>query len=180
MVEQRLAKRPDDMRRIVVAVDPPITATVNSDTCGIVVAGVGPDGRAYVLADRSLHGRDPITWARAAIAAYRDFSADRIVAEVNQGGDLVTNILRQVDANVSVKKVYATRGKFVRAEPVAALYSEGRVVHVGEFPALENQMCDFGPEGLSEGRSPDRVDALVWALTELMLTHTTSPNIRPL
>ena len=78
------------------------------------------------------------------------------------------------------KKVHATRGKFARAEPVAALYAEGRVVHVGEFPALENQMCDFGPEGLSEGRSPDRVDALVWALTELMLTTPTRPIVRPL
>ena len=156
------------------------SATVNADTCGIVVAGVGPDNRAYILADRSLQGRDPATWARAAIAAYRDFQADRIVAEVNQGGDLVVNVIHQVDANVPVKKVYATRGKYTRAEPVAALYSEGRVVHAGEFPALENQMCDFGPEGLSEGRSPDRVDALVWALTELMLTTQVKPQLRTL
>ena len=180
VVDLRAKATPEDMIRIVVAVDPPVTATANADTCGIVVAGVGPDKRAYVLADRSLQGRDPSTWARAAIAAYHDFKADRIVAEVNQGGDLVVNVLRQIDANVPVKKVYATRGKFLRAEPVAALYSEARVVHVGEFPALENQMCDFGPEGLSEGRSPDRVDALVWALTELMLTTTRDPLIRRL
>ena len=179
VVDTRIAT-PPEMSRIVVAVDPPVTATANADTCGIVVAGLGPDNRVYVLADRSLQGRDPATWARAAVAAYRDFAADRIVAEVNQGGDLVVNILRQIDANVPVKKVYATRGKFLRAEPVAALYSEARVVHVGEFPALENQMCDFGPEGLSEGRSPDRVDALVWALTELMFSTTTTPNIRSL
>jgi phage terminase large subunit-like protein len=179
VADLRLATAPD-MKRIVVAVDPPVTATVNADTCGIVVAGLGPDNRAYVLADRSLQGRDPATWARAAVAAYRDFSADRIVAEVNQGGDLVVNVIRQVDANVPVRRVYATRGKYARAEPIAALYSEGRVVHVGEFPALENQMCDFGPEGLSEGRSPDRVDALVWALTELMLTTPKSPAIRSL
>lgn len=179
VVETR-TKTPPELRRIVVAVDPPVTATANADTCGIVVAGVGPDNRAYILADRSLQGRDPATWARAAIAAYRDFQADRIVAEVNQGGDLVVNVIHQVDANVPVKKVYATRGKFTRAEPVAALYSEGRVVHVGEFPALENQMCDFGPEGLSEGRSPDRVDALVWALTELMFTTQIKPQLRPL
>ena len=180
VVDLRAKATPEDMVRIVVAVDPPVTATANADTCGIVVAGVGPDKRAYVLADRSLQGRDPSTWARAAIAAYHDFKADRIVAEVNQGGDLVVNVLRQIDANVPVKKVYATRGKFLRAEPVAALYSEARVVHVGEFPALENQMCDFGPEGLSEGRSPDRVDALVWALTDLMLSTHTKPLIRPL
>lgn len=179
LVEARTRIAPE-MSRIVVAVDPPVTATDNADTCGIVVAGLGPDNRAYVLADRSLQGRDPATWARAVIAAYRDFNADRIVAEVNQGGDLVVNVIRQVDANAPVKKLHASRGKFARAEPISALYSEGRVVHVGEFPALENQMCDFGPEGLSEGRSPDRVDALVWALTELMITTTRDPVIRRL
>ena len=180
MVEARIARPPEDMRRIVVAVDPPVTATDNADTCGIVVAGLGPDARAYVLADRSLQGRDPATWARAVIAAFRDFQADRIVAETNQGGDLVVNVIRSVDPNAPVEKLHASRGKFARAEPIAALYAEGRVVHVGEFPALENQMCDFGPEGLSEGRSPDRVDALVWALTELMLTTTRDPVIRRL
>ncbi|MBS0241589.1 MAG: DNA-packaging protein [Proteobacteria bacterium] len=179
LVETRL-RQPPELSRIVVAVDPPVTATENADTCGIVVAGLWPDNRAYVLADRSLQGRDPITWARAVIAAFRDFSADRIVAEANQGGDLVVNIIHQVDANAPVKKVHATRGKFTRAEPVAALYAEGRVVHVGEFPALENQMCDFGPDGISEGRSPDRVDALVWALTELMFSTTRAPVIRRL
>jgi len=179
MVEARTRIAPE-MRRIVVAVDPPVTATENADTCGIVVAGLGPDNRAYVLADRSLQGRDPATWARAVIAAFRDFAADRIVAESNQGGDLVVNVIRSVDPNAPVKKVHASRGKFARAEPIAALYAEARVVHVGEFPALENQMCDFGPEGLSEGRSPDRVDALVWALTELMLVSTRDPVIRRL
>ena len=179
MIEARIARAPE-MRRIVVAVDPPVTATENADTCGIVVAGLGPDNRAYVLADRSLQGRDPATWARAVIAAFRDFAADRIVAEANQGGDLVVNVIRSVDPNAPVKKVHASRGKFARAEPIAALYAENRVVHVGEFPALENQMCDFGPEGLSEGRSPDRVDALVWALSELMLTTTRDPVIRRL
>lgn len=179
MVEARISRAPE-MHRIVVAVDPPVTATENADTCGIVVAGLGPDNRAYVLADRSLQGRDPATWARAVVAAFRDFAADRIVAEANQGGDLVVNVIRSVDANVPVKKVHASRGKFARAEPIAALYAENRVVHVGEFPALENQMCDFGPEGLSEGRSPDRVDALVWALSELMLTTIRDPVIRRL
>ncbi|MEZ5853958.1 MAG: terminase family protein [Hyphomicrobiaceae bacterium] len=179
MVEARTRIAPE-MHRIVVAVDPPVTATENADTCGIVVAGLGPDNRAYVLADRSLQGRDPATWARAVIAAYRDFAADRIVAEANQGGDLVVNVIRSVDPNAPVKKVHASRGKFARAEPIAALYAENRIVHVGEFPALENQMCDFGPEGLSEGRSPDRVDALVWAVTELMLTTIRDPVIRRL
>ncbi|MGE3066803.1 MAG: DNA-packaging protein [Hyphomicrobiaceae bacterium] len=179
-IEQaRIAHRPD-LRRIVVAVDPPVTATASSDSCGIVVAGLGPDGRGYVIADRTVQGRDPATWARAAVAAWRDLEADRLVAEVNQGGDLVANVIRQVDGAVPIRLVRATRGKYLRAEPVAALYAEGRIVHVGEFPALEAQMYDFGAEGLSQGRSPDRLDALVWALTDLMLTGPKQPTIRTL
>ena len=102
-------------------------------------------------------------------SAYRRFEADRIVVEVNQGGDMVEAVLRQVDETVPVKPVRATRGKVLRAEPVAALYEQGRVAHVGAFPQLEDEMCDFGADGLSSGGSPDRVDALVWALTDLMI-----------
>lgn len=169
-----------ELRSIVVAVDPPVTATAASDACGIVVAGVGPDGRAYVLADRTLQGREPAQWARAAVAAYRDFMADRVVAEVNQGGDLVVMILKQIDAAVPVRTVRATRGKWLRAEPVAALYAEGRVAHAGAFDALEDQMCNFGADGLVAGRSPDRLDALVWALTDLMLSGEARPSVRRL
>ena len=165
----RVATAPE-MQRVVVALDPPVTSTRNSDACGIVVAGLGVDKRAYVLADRSLQGREPQAWAKAALAAYDDFAADAIVAEVNQGGDLVAGVLRQFRDGVPVKKVYATRGKFLRAEPVAALYAEARVVHVGRFVDLEDQMRAFGPDGKVAGRSPDRVDALVWAVTELLLS----------
>ncbi len=167
-----------ELSRVVVAVDPPVTATASSDACGIVVAGLGPDGRAYVVADRTVQGREPAQWARAAIAAYRDFEADRVVAEINQGGDLVLAVLRQIDASVPVSKVRATRGKWLRAEPVAALYAEGRVAHVGAFDLLEDQMCAFGADGLAKGRSPDRLDALVWALTELMLGEGGRPSVR--
>jgi phage terminase large subunit-like protein len=104
--------------------------------------------------------------------------ADCIVAEVNQGGDMVTAVLRTVDATVPVKAVRANRGKWLRAEPVAALYQQGRVRHAERFPALEDEMCDFGPDGLAGGRSPDRVDALVWALTELMLGRSGEPRVR--
>jgi phage terminase large subunit-like protein len=169
-----------EMARIVVAVDPPVTAKPNSDACGIVVVGKGADGRAYVLADRTIQGRSPEIWARAAIAAYRDFAADRIVAEVNQGGDMVPLTLRSVDATVPVTQVRATRGKWLRAEPVAALYAEGRVIHVGSFPELEAQMLSFGTNALGQARSPDRLDALVWALTALMLDPTQQPAIRQL
>jgi phage terminase large subunit-like protein len=176
---QRVASAPE-LATIVVAVDPPVTATAASDACGIVVAGLGPDGRAYVVDDRTLQGREPTVWARAAIAAYGDYMADRVVAEVNQGGDLVVTVLRQIDPNVAVRQVRATRGKWLRAEPIAALYAQGRVAHVGTFAALEDQMCAFGADGLAKGRSPDRLDALVWALTDLMIGAAGRPGIRRL
>jgi len=106
--------------------------------------------------------------------------ADRVVAEVNQGGDLVVTVLRQIDPNVAVRQVRATRGKWLRAEPIAALYAEGRVAHVGTFDALEDQMCAFGADGLAKGKSPDRLDALVWALTDLMIGASGRPGIRRL
>lgn len=177
--EARIRKAPE-LARVVVAVDPPVTATAKSDACGLVVAGCDDTGKCYVLDDRSLQGRDPSTWARAAIAAYHDFDADRVVAEVNQGGDLVRTILHQVDAAVPVRAVRATRGKWLRAEPVAALYAEGRVVHAGVFDMLESEMCAFGSDGKANGHSPDRVDALVWAVSDLMLGTQQHPAIRQL
>src|SRR5690606_32684457 len=173
----RLLARPE-LVRIVVAVDPPLTATAASDSCGIVVAGLGVHKRAYVLADRTIQGRDPATWAKAAVAAYHDHEADAIVVETNQGGDLLVQMFKSIDTFVPVKKVHASRGKYVRAEPVAALYAEGRVAHVGEFPELERQMCDFAADGLSQARSPDRLDARVRAVTELMLAARAAPSIR--
>jgi phage terminase large subunit-like protein len=179
MEESRVSGAPE-MSRVVVALDPPVTATASSDACGIVVVGLGVDKRAYVLADRTVQGRTPEVWARAALAAYDDYGADRMVAEVNQGGDLVILVLQQFRENFPVVKVRATRGKWVRAEPVAALYAEGRVAHVGRFDALEDQMCAFGSDGTVKGRSPDRADALVWALTDLLLGDTTKPSVRML
>ena len=173
----RMANAPE-FTRIVVAVDPPVTSGAKADACGIVAAGLGEDGRGYVIADRTVQGRAPHVWARAAVATYHDLEADRIVAEVNQGGELVSTIIKQVDQSVPVRHVRATRGKWLRAEPIAALYAEGRVVHVGRWPELEDQMCDFGADGLSSGRSPDRLDALVWALTDLMLSGGSRPSIR--
>jgi phage terminase large subunit-like protein len=175
----RLAARPE-LTRIVVAVDPPVTSTAGSDSCGIIVAGLGVDKRAYVLADRTVQGREPTTWARAAVAAFHDHEASTIVVETNQGGDLLVNMFKSIDTFVPVKKVYASRGKFMRAEPVASLYAEGRVCHVGTFAELERQMCDFAADGLSHGKSPDRLDALVWAITELMLAERRDPRMRTL
>jgi phage terminase large subunit-like protein len=181
-LDQGRVEKAPELIRIVVALDPPVSSHANSDACGIVVAGLGVDGRGYVLADRTIKGREPQVWAKAAISAYHDFKADRLVAEVNQGGDLVVLVLEQVDKTVPIKKVRASRGKWVRAEPISALYAEGRVSHVGEFLALENQLVAFdGTAGNAlTGKSPDRLDALVWALTELMLTKEQMPSVRRL
>ena len=165
------------LSRIVVAVDPPATASAAS-VCGIVVAGLDGAGRAVVLADCSVTGASPAGWAGAVVRAFRRFDADRVVAEINQGGDMVTAMLKSVEADLPVTTVRATRGKFLRAEPVAALYEQGRVAHAGAFAELEDQMCDFGPDGLSAGRSPDRLDALVWALTALVLDRQGEPRVR--
>jgi phage terminase large subunit-like protein len=162
--------------RIVVAVDPP--ASKRSGICGIVVAGVGDDSIAYVVADGTLAEARPTEWAARAVGLYRRFEADALIAEVNQGGDMVAAVIREVDPGVPVKTVHATRAKWLRAEPVAALYAQGRVRHVGALPELEDEMCDFGVDGLSAGRSPDRLDALVWALTALMLDGGGEPRVR--
>ncbi|MWD29245.1 ATP-binding protein [Aquicoccus sp. SCR17] len=164
-----------DFDRIVVAIDPPVTGKAGSDQCGIVVAGAvtqGPpqDWHAHVLADASLGAASPASWARAAITAMERFGADRLVAEVNQGGDLVEQVIRQVDPMVPITKVHASRGKVARAEPVAALYEQGRVQHVRGLAELEDQMCRMTLQGYEGRGSPDRVDALVWALTELLIT----------
>lgn len=168
--QRRVAVAPD-MHRIVVAVDPSGTAGASDDgdSIGIVVAGKGIDGRAYVLADRTCK-LGPDGWARRVVAAYREFGADRIVAERNYGGAMVESLIRTVDRRVSYKEVVASRGKVVRAEPVAALYEQGRVSHIGPMPELEDQMTLMGPGGFVGEGSPDRLDAAVWALTELMLT----------
>lgn len=164
----RIGGRPV-LSRIVVAVDPPATSTRTSDACGIIAAGLDGEGRAIVLADASVNGARPEIWASRAVALYHAEQADRLVAEVNQGGDMVASVIAQVDASIPVQVVRATRGKWVRAEPVAALYARGRVRHAGFFRELEDEMCDFGLDGLSGGRSPDRLDALVWALTALLI-----------
>ncbi len=170
--------RPEKLNRIVIAVDPPASSTKKSDACGIVAAGLDGDGIGWVLSDQSFRPAPPHMWAQRAVSLFHQMEADRVVVEVNQGGDMVSAVIRQVDPNVPVRPVHATRGKWLRAEPVAALYEQGRVRHAGRFPALEDEMCDFSIEGLSNGRSPDRLDALVWALTELMLNERGAPRIR--
>ncbi|MDO6731026.1 terminase family protein [Marinovum sp. 2_MG-2023] len=163
-----------DFDRVVVAVDPPVSGHAGSDECGIVVAGVRMTGevqdwQVHVLEDASIGAASPRTWAERAVEVYHRFQADRIVAEVNQGGALVEAVVRQVDGAVPMKSVHASRGKVARAEPVAALYEQGRVKHVPGLHKLEEQMCRMSLKGYEGKKSPDRVDALVWALTELVL-----------
>ncbi|WP_082237546.1 DNA-packaging protein [Roseovarius tolerans] len=174
MLEAGRVEAAPDLDRIVVAVDPPVTGHAGSDECGIVVVGAvtrGPvqDWRAYVLADASVRAASPASWASAAIRAMEQWGGERLVAEVNQGGDLVEQVVRQVDPLVPFRSVHASRGKVARAEPVAALYEQGRVHHLRGLGALEDQMCAMTTRGYEGKGSPDRVDALVWALTDLIV-----------
>ncbi|PZU53487.1 MAG: DNA-packaging protein [Brevundimonas sp.] len=165
--------RPAELDRVVVAVDPP--ATAHGDACGIVVVG-RKERRAFVLADRTVRGMSPHGWAGAVAEAVADFGAREIVAEGNQGGEMVRSVLAQADCAAPVKLVHASRSKAARAEPVALLYEQGRVVHCGDFPALEEEMLALGCGG---GKSPDRADALVWGITRLMLEERSEgPRIR--
>jgi phage terminase large subunit-like protein len=180
VIERGRAAAAPDLVRIAVAVDPPASSGARADACGIVAAGLDCGGTAYVLADATASGLKPPDWAARALALYRRWQADALVVEVNQGGDMVSAVLREVDPGVPVTPVRATRGKYLRAEPVSVLYAQGRVRHVGAFPELEDELCDFGPGGLSSGRSPDRLDALVWAVTHLMLGPRAEPRVRRL
>jgi len=160
--------------RIVVAVDPPVTSGAKADLCGIVVAGVVAEGppinwHATVLKDASVQGASPQAWATKAVQMFHEFGADRLVAEVNQGGELVESLIRQIDPMVPYRAVRASRGKVARAEPVAALYEQGRVAHLTGLDTLEDQMCLMTGAGFQGAGSPDRVDALVWAITDLMI-----------
>jgi phage terminase large subunit-like protein len=180
LIERNRVSEAPDLQRIVVAVDPPASSTKGADACGIVAAGCAENGLCYVIADETVSGLSPTGWASRAIALWRRLEADALVVEVNQGGDMVKSVIREADSSVPVIAVRATRGKWLRAEPVAALYEQDRVKHAGVFPALEDEMCDFGLDGLSSGRSPDRLDALVWALTHLTHGARVGPRVRGL
>ncbi|MFN4113774.1 MAG: DNA-packaging protein [Sphingomonadaceae bacterium] len=173
----RIASGPTDTCRTVIGVDPP--ASASGDACGIVVVALGEDGLAHVLADASVEQASPERWARAVARAAQEWQTDRVVAEANQGGAMVASVLRAADLSLPLKLVHASKGKVARAEPVAALYEAGRVKHAGTFPKLEDELCGLMAGGGYEGpgRSPDRADALVWALSELMLGRTAGPRV---
>ncbi len=170
-------KHAPDLVRIIIAIDPAVTSGAQADSTGIIAVGLGEDHHAYVLQDATVQAA-PHQWARKAVAVYEALAADLVIGEVNQGGDLVESVLRTIAPHLPYRAVRANRGKLLRAEPVAALYEQGKVHHVGSFGLLEDEMTRFAP-GLIEQNSPDRVDALVWAITELMLRQN-DPRLRSL
>jgi phage terminase large subunit-like protein len=169
LLERQRAACAPELKRVVIGVDPPVSE--NGDACGIVAVGLGVDKNAYVLADHSISGASPERWARAVAAAADAWQADRVVVEDNQGGNMVETVLRAADIAMPIKRAHASRSKSARAEPISILYEAGRVFHINAFQELEDQMCGLIAGGgyAGPGRSPDRADALVWALTELML-----------
>ena len=177
-IDATRVKEAPSMSRIVVAIDPAVSTNEGSDNTGIVAAGKGDDGHWYVLADRS-GIYTPDGWAREAIALYKNLGASRIIGEVNNGGDMIEHTLRNIDMNVSYKAVRASKGKAIRAEPVAALYEQKRVHHVGAFPQLEDELCIFTSDydRAKMKYSPDRLDAMVWALTELAIEVNPGDNL---
>jgi phage terminase large subunit-like protein len=158
--------RPPRFSRIVIGVDPAVSSGVDADEHGIIASGIGNDGHGYVLADASTRGT-PDKWGSRAVSLWRELQADSIVAEANQGGDMVRHVIHGIDPSVPVRLVHATRGKMIRAEPVSALYEQGRVHHCGMFPILEDQMCSYTGEKNED--SPDHLDAMVWSLWDLMI-----------
>jgi phage terminase large subunit-like protein len=165
IIERLRMANPPQLERIVVSVDPAASANLDSDETGIVVCAKDAKGNGYVLED--LSGKySPSQWAAVAVKAFERWNADCIVAEKNMGGDMVESVLRSQNTNARIKLVNATKGKYVRAEPIYSLYEQNKIYHIGQFPILENQMITFDPD---KGKSPDRVDALVWGFTELLL-----------
>lgn len=172
--------------KVIVAVDPPITSGARSDACGIIIAGLRrgaasqPD-TAYILHDGTVRGLAPQSWASRVVEFWDSYDADYVLAEVNQGGEMVSTIINGLNADVVVRSVYASRGKAARAEPVSALYTQGRVFHLCAFPQLEDELASLGAQRAGQGqRSPDRADALVWAISDLLLAPRQNPRIRKL
>jgi phage terminase large subunit-like protein len=183
LIEQGRAPAPDSLCRVVIGVDPPLSTGESADACGIVAVALGGDGIGYVIGDRTVQGKSPEQWAGAVAAAADEFGADRVVAEANNGGAMVESVLRAARHTLPIRLVHASRGKYARAEPVAALFESGQAKFAGLFPSLEDELCALGGGGRYEGpgRSPDRADAMVWAMTELLLARRRAePRIRML
>ena len=179
-----LSARPDEFDKVIVAVDPPVTSGVRADACGIIIAGLtrgetSREDNAYILHDGTAQGLSPDAWAARVLGYWESYDADYVLVEVNQGGEMVSSILKNINPDVLLRTVYASRGKVARAEPVSALYTQGRVNHVRPFPELEDELASLGTEASIRGsKSPDRADALVWAVTDLLIGARQAPRIR--
>ncbi|MEO0329406.1 MAG: terminase family protein [Pseudomonadota bacterium] len=179
MIDAARVTHAPELGRIVVAVDPPAGSANGGASCGIVAAGMAQEGACYVLADKTMATAKPHQWAGEVVRLFRTLNADCVIAEVNQGGDMVRSVLTAADPAIPVRSVHASRGKWLRAEPVALMYERGIIHHVGQYPDLEDQMCALAPDGKANGVSPDRVDALVWAISELAILRRPKPRVRP-
>ncbi|MBL4871515.1 MAG: DNA-packaging protein, partial [Robiginitomaculum sp.] len=183
MIEQCFVKSEPHLEKIIISIDPPVSSGKKSDSCGIIVAGrtgLGRKAEAYILHDGSVQGLSPERWAKHAMALFGKFSADYILVEVNQGGEMVKSVFDAIGASVVLRTVFATKSKSARAEPVAVLYEQGRVKHVGGFAKLEDELCALGVSGFGGNHSPDRADALVWAVNDLLLKPRQRPSVRTL
>lgn len=183
LIEDSIMGTPErEFDKIILAIDPPVSTGERADSCGLIVAGrigMGRTSTAFILHDGTVQGLSPEGWAKRAVNLALGWDADYILAEVNQGGDLVSSVLQGIESAPPIRKVRASRGKTARAEPVALLYEQGRIKHVGRFPALEDELCLMGTKEKPKG-SPDRADALVWAVIELMLNDRAAPRVRHL
>ena len=173
MIEDSRVNKHPNLIRVVIGVDPEASDTETSAETGIIAAGLADNGHGYILGDDTVKGK-PDRWGNAVITSYYKYRGDRIIGEVNNGGDMIEYVIKTIDENVSYKSVRATKGKYIRAEPVSALYEQGKIHHVGNFIELEDQLCEWEPGE----KSPDRMDAEVWAITELMLAGEGSPSVR--
>jgi len=180
-----IAHPPEGYDKVIVAVDPPVTSGARSDACGIIIAGLSRgktcrDDSVYIMHDGTVKGLTPEAWAQRVIAYWDSYDADYILAEVNQGGEMVSTIINNLNSDAYVKTVYASRGKAARAEPVSALYAQERIYHIRAFPELDDELAALGAKTARGAKSPDRADALVWAVTDLLLAPRSLPRIRKL
>ncbi|PHR59350.1 MAG: ATP-binding protein [Robiginitomaculum sp.] len=183
MIENAYVKYRPDLDKIIVAIDPPITSGERADSCGIIIAGCRQHEHrraAYILADETVQGLSPDRWARHAYAMFQKWDAAYILVEINQGGEMVKSVFNAINANIPIRTVYASKSKTARAEPVAALYEQGMVKHIGHFCKLEDELCELGTQMGKSTKSPDRADALVWAVNDLLLKPRAQPRLRQL
>ncbi len=183
MIADAFEKNHPPLDKTIIAIDPPVTSGEHADRCGIMVvgrAGQVRDAKAYVLHDGSVQGLSPERWARHAVALSERWEADYILVETNQGGEMVNSVFKAISADVILRPVYAAKSKCARAVPIATFYEQGRVKHIGGFPALEDELCTLGIDGVMGSKSPDRADALVWAVHDLLLTSRNIPSVRAL